>query len=195
MIPGRARVAVCLLALIAGACRARDDQSPPPAQTAIGGEITWSCDEKSECDVVATTAGGERLPVFKGAARSPSARKLGDRISEFKASCGSPCTFSIFVDFTARRVSKPFENVLASDPGRAIVASAGADQIEVRRMFGPFDRVVAVKRDFAPVAALVSAIRSAEFVPSGGLKVRYLKGAQYEETEDVIPLDLGPLGS
>jgi hypothetical protein len=198
-MPRATAVAIwCLVAavLTLGGCR----RSPPSEQTSSTAitprgqsDIRWTCGAGDECEVAAILPDGQRKQIFKGVVRSPAVRRLDDHVSEFRTSCGSPCSASIFVDFRDGRVSSPVENVVAADPVQMLVASAGTNEIEVRLMFGDTGQPLTVRRNFAPVAALVSAIRQAEFVENGALKLRYLRDPDYQEEEDVIPLDLNAL--
>jgi hypothetical protein len=177
--------------LIIGALLAQTPPIGATTSTHSAGKIVWSCNASSECTVSALTRKRGRIEIYKGLALSPGTRQHGTGLAEFRMSCGSPCTTSIFVDLQTGAVSPALENIIAVDAQRQIVALAGESTIEIRQMFKPNDVPTQISADFAPAAALVSAIHSAKFLPDGSLDLIYLQGNQFAETHAQVPIQLG----
>jgi hypothetical protein len=178
------------IALTAAVLAALVSLSVPAATSgaASAPDVRWSCpqEDPDHCAVEAVGSDGSVRLIYEGPLRSPAVLWHGEEIAEFRTSCGSPCSTSWFVDFSGSRTSRPFQDVIAVDAKERRIAVAAGTQIEVWRMFGAEKPDRVVRRDFAPVAALVAAVRSARFEP-GVLRLSYL-GAGYEEREESISL-------
>ena len=180
------------LALLAGL--ALYAQSGDPARggrsAAPQPKLELKCGAQDNCAAYATTRAGVRVKAYQGYARAAGWRRHGGNLAELRWSCGSPCSISLFVDLDKGRVSEQMQDVLAVDAARALAAVGARRAIEVRRIFDGPKPLAKVERDFSPVAAMPSAIESAQFNAAGDLVLNYLKGAAFTPTRDVVHLDL-----
>lgn len=147
--------------------------------------VRFDCNDKQECAVVAVPKDGQSIEVFKGYALSPSLVWHSKELAEFKFSCGSPCNSSIFIKFPKPDISAIFQDVVAVDHSRNFVVTASFPEVSVKSLFDG-KKIINIKRDYAPAATLVSDIVSAEFSSNGDLKMKYLKGINFEEVTETI---------
>lgn len=136
----------------------------------------------------------KKVPVLNSYAFEPSVTWLSKQLAEIKLTCGDPCKNSIFVDFCQEEISAPYENVLLVEVPKKIVVSAGDNEIYISKIFNENTNKIIIRRNFSPVANLVSAIEEVRFIDaSKDLYIRYLTGDNFDTAEEIITLNLREL--
>jgi hypothetical protein len=163
----------------------------------VSAENSWTEVETKKVDhgwkVYVTNNQGISIPVLEGDLfkTAPGVTEHDSGLVEITINCGSPCNYSYFVDLKTRRISAVFQFALAVEPTRKMVAVAKTkkEQFIIRKIFSPDDIVATVERDFAPTAALPTAIEKIEFRSKDTLKLVYLTGKSYEKTSETVYID------
>jgi hypothetical protein len=154
-------------------------------------KIVWKCSEHNNCNIYVVDADGRKLWVHKEAnLPEPYVEWFNADIAQIRINCGSPCYNTIFYD-KDKGVSKPFEFVIAINPGKKMIATASTSGILLYHIFQRSSRpFMQIKRNFSETAALVLAIEEARFTNSGNLYVRYLTGEKRIVKEETIHINL-----
>lgn len=135
----------------------------------------------------AVTADGAHIPII-GVQREPTLIEHSNELVEARVSCGSPCNYSYFVDLENDTISRAFEYVIGLNINRHVVATAEEDDISLYNIFREGKMLQKIKLDFAPVAALVTAIEEVRFTEDGDLYIRYLSGGDFKTKEDTVSI-------
>lgn len=153
------------------------------AQDWVG--VDTEATEESEWTLQAVTADSARVPIFS-VQREPVLIEHSKELVEAQVSCGSPCSYSYFVDLAADSVSQAFEYVVGINVNRGVVATAGKDAISLHYILQGTDALKRIELDFAPVSALVTAIEVVRFTEDEDLYIRYLSGEEFETKKDTV---------
>ena len=144
--------------------------------------IVWSC-AKNECRIYAQFPSGNKIKIIDNP-DEPAWKYISNDLVEVILSCGSPCSYSIFVDMKQEQVSEPFFNVVAFDTIHTRVAFGNDSLLLIRDLFE--DNVCEIRKEFSPVANLSSAIEMAHFLENGALVLQYLSGPEFKTKTDTV---------
>jgi hypothetical protein len=153
------------------------DSGPQPHDT--------TCDGK-DCQMFVNCP-EERLLFEFEKDREPAIIQHPTGLTQYLESCGSPCSYSVFVRCPKEQVSDPLWIPIAIDPERDYLVHAEKGHLVVRSIFSE-DVIKRIARVGFQQTVELSMIVKARFNPDGSLTIWYPDLRSHEVVE-TIPLD------
>ena len=136
-----------------------------------------------ECEIYAVFPSGKKEKIDLSS--EASWENLDDNLVMVNYSCGSPCSYSIFVDLSSELISESFFNHFALDTTNRSIAYISNDTIILQNIFNPAYKF-AKQIDISPVTVSFSAIQRANFINNRTIVIEYLTGDDYNSKTDTI---------
>ena len=163
----------------------------PPDPSAASPQWRVLVDEQGdEARAVRLSPDGERSIVIEGPRGRLSVLPHG-RLLEARLSCGSPCSASAFVSTETGQTSDLFSDVLAVDPTRERVAVPTPRGVAVHSAWDSDRPLLTSSLPLSATAAPISAFADVSFLGDGSVRVVYLRGAEFVETDTTIAVPRG----
>lgn len=146
--------------------------------------IKQTCDELvSSCSITLKTADNRLIEILTDHPWRSEIIHHSETLIEIKSSCGSPCSFSSFVDLKSEKFDTIHMPVVFSNRYN-LVAFTDGNLLKIKPLFN--NNTSILKADFSPVAALTSAIKNAEFFSDSELSLTYLSGKNYKSKTKIF---------
>jgi len=121
--------------------------------------------------------------------KEPSCRSVSQNLLEILVSCGSPCSYSSFVDLASGKKSMPFFMVLAVDTLRGYLAFCDTSNIKIAAIFDTTKALIAINRDYSHSATMSTVIDTAIFRNSGIFVFHYYSGKDFVGIWDSLEIN------
>ena len=184
-------ITLLLSVLVAFSVQAASDESVNLSPDKVWRAVVECNSTGADCTVYVQRVGSKEMHwVLKEPfPKQPVVHWLSAGLLEVRVRCGSPCNASIFFS-PAKGVSTTHPSVIAVNPDRLVLAIADNARpkpaVVVLPIFGEQKPLAVAALNFSPVAALVSAITKASFLPSGELELAYTSGAEFNDAYERV---------
>jgi hypothetical protein len=140
---------------------------------------------KGNCSTFVSLKNSDKLFVA-AYPKEPSCRSVSQNLLEILVSCGSPCSYSSFVDLASGKKSMPFFMVLAVDTLRGYLAFCDTSDIKIAVIFDTTKAPIAINRDYSHSATMSTVVDTAIFRTDGMFVFHYYSGKDFAGVWDSL---------